>query len=504
MRKTRQRASAQVSLKPPPCEELTTIDPSTREKRVRPLRHTLVCLPDSTNALRIRHAAAGLAVLVDGGQGAEVHDLLRDEAARFGLDRRAQPAELGGVELAAEHHAVAARLGDVLDDERVEPVHHIRHVVGIDGQVGRGVVDERLLVEVVVNHGGDEVVDALVVGHAVARRVDDGDVARTVGADEVGHADERVGVEVERVEELVRDAAVHDADLVLVAQVVDEVQPLVLDDEVVGERQTRTRLLGEVAVLEERRVVAPRGQDDGYSLAAHEVHAFAQQLGVGPVVEDGVGAEDLGGDVALDVAHYERVARARRDAQVVLEDVPGSVLGLHEVLSGDVGVDAAWRGDAVDLRKVAARRVDEVLGDHAVADDLLVGVDVAQKRVERVDALDEAPLQVGELLRADDARDGVVGKQLLDELALLVDAETHAVAGELLVHPVAAVDEFPEVYVRVELLHRCPLASRLSLPRDAMRRRGTCSASVARRRRPSGRWGRIVQPAETRPPPDGR
>ena len=44
-------------------------------------------------------------------------------------------------------------------------------------------------------------------------------------------------------------------------------------------------------------------------------------------------------------------------------------------------------------------------------------------------ALGQAALEPGELVSADDARDGVVGEELLVELATLADAEAYAVAG---------------------------------------------------------------------------
>jgi len=44
-------------------------------------------------------------------------------------------------------------------------------------------------------------------------------------------------------------------------------------------------------------------------------------------------------------------------------------------------------------------------------------------------ALGQAALEPGELVGADDARDGVEGEELLVELATLADAEAYAVAG---------------------------------------------------------------------------
>lgn len=50
-------------------------------------------------------------------------------------------------------------------------------------------------------------------------------------------------------------------------------------------------------------------------------------------------AEDLRAHLTLDVAHDERLARPRWDAQVVLKHIPGTVLSLNEVLASYVGKD---------------------------------------------------------------------------------------------------------------------------------------------------------------------
>lgn len=199
--------------------------------------------------------------------------------------------------------------------------------------------------------------------------------------------------------------------------------------------------LGQVGVLEDSGVVTARREDDRDAAAGAVGHRGAEQGGVVAVVAHVVGGVDVGRDAARDVARDERVGRAGGDARVVLEHHPRAVRVLHEVLTGDVGVDARGRHDLVDLRQVARAGEYEVLRDHLVADDLLLRVDVAQKCVERPHALGEAALEPGELVGADDARDGVVGEELLVELATLVDAEAHAVAGEVLVDGAAALDE---------------------------------------------------------------
>ena len=67
------------------------------------------------------------------------------------------------------------------------------------------------------------------------------------------------------------------------------------------------------------------------------------------------------------------------------------------------------RGDAVHLRIIAGRRVDEFLGYHAVVNDLLIGIDVVQIGVQRLHTLLKACFKTVELIGFDDARHGIIG-----------------------------------------------------------------------------------------------
>lgn len=92
---------------------------------------------------------------------------------------------------------------------------------------------------------------------------------------------------------------------------------------------------------------------------------------------------------------------------------------------------ASRRGDAVHLRIIAGRRVDEFLGYHAVVNDLLIGIDVVQIGVQRLHTLLKACFKTVELIGFDDARHGIIGEQPIVIFAVLVYAGTHTVAAEL-------------------------------------------------------------------------
>ena len=81
--------------------------------------------------------------------------------------------------------------------------------------------------------------------------------------------------------------------------------------------------------------------------------------------------------------------------------------------------------------EVAGRGVYVFLRHHAVMDDGLVGVDVLQIGVQGVDALLQALLQFVVFVGFDNARHRVVREQPVMVFAVLVDAETHTVAGQL-------------------------------------------------------------------------
>jgi hypothetical protein len=70
--------------------------------------------------------------------------------------------------------------------------------------------------------------------------------------------------------------------------------------------------------------------------------------------------------------------------------------------------------------------VDQLARDDAVVEDFGVGVDVAQEEIERGDALGEAALDAVPLLRRDEARQQVVGKDALGALVAAVDGEGDA------------------------------------------------------------------------------
>ena len=104
--------------------------------------------------------------------------------------------------------------------------------------------------------------------------------------------------------------------------------------------------------------------------------------------------------------------------------------------------NATGRGHTVDLREVSDRRVDVFLRHHTVMNDGLVRIDVFQVGVECVDTLLQAFLKLIKLVGFDNAWHRIVWKQTVVVFAVLVDAEAHAVAGQLTVDCLTAIHQF--------------------------------------------------------------
>ena len=201
------------------------------------------------------------------------------------------------------------------------------------------------------------------------------------------HTDDRVVHEHHRVQVVVGDPPVDRTYPLLAAVVVRVVDDVVLDCEVLPGHQDGAGLFGQVRVLEVRGVVAPRREDDVDPAGVDVVHGPLEEDRVVPVVLNGVVLERGRTGHPGELPCYERVGRPGRDPEVVLEDIPCTVLGLDQVDARDVAVDPLGRDYAVALLQESGRREHELLRDHSVLDDALLPVDVGKEAVESVHAL---------------------------------------------------------------------------------------------------------------------
>ena len=124
------------------------------------------------------------------------------------------------------------------------------------------------------------------------------------------------------------------------------------------------------------------------------------------------------------VLHH--VGDTGRRAQVVLEH-PEIALGVADQVDAcDVDAHPVGRGNTHRLAVKVLAGGDEAAGDDAVAQDLLLAVDVVKVCLERLDPLGDAALESRPLRRGDDSRHEVEGKRPL----LAGQRERDALVGE--------------------------------------------------------------------------
>ena len=251
-------------------------------------------------------------------------------------------------------------------------------------------------------------VDRLVVGDAGPDRVDDRHRPGPVGAHQPGHAEQRVGPELERVHEVVVDPPVDRVDALQAVGGAD-VAGGVADHEVGRLDQLDAHLPRQEGVLEVGGVErARRPHDDRRVLLALGRRDLAQRVGQQRrVVVDrphAVVAEQPRQEPQHRDPVLEHVGDAARRADVVLEHLPGAVGVAHEVAAGDVAVDAARRADAVRLAGERGAGDDQLPRHDAVVDDLAPVVDVVDEAVQRADPLGQAALDRRPLRRRDHPR----------------------------------------------------------------------------------------------------
>ncbi len=211
-----------------------------------------------------------------------------------------------------------------------------------------------------------------------------------------GDAEHRVGLELHRVEEGVVDAAVDDVDLAL-ALGGAHVDGVVAAEQVAALDQLDTHLPGQQRVLEVGGVVDAGRQHDDRRVGLVGGRGVAQRpQQMRRVVADRahpVGGEQVREDPRHRAAVLHHVGDARRRAQVVLEHPEVALRVAHQVDAGDVDAHAVGRDDARGLAVEVLARGDQPARDDAVAQDLLLAVDVVEVVLQRLDPLPDALLE---------------------------------------------------------------------------------------------------------------
>ena len=256
--------------------------------------------------------------------------------------------------------------------------------------------------EVVADHARNVGVDRLVVGESGAEGVGYSDVAGAIGVEEARASQSRVAAEDERIAEVVVDAPVDDVDA-LEAVGGAHVDDVVVGDQVAAFNEIDAHLAGEISVLKVRGVEdAGREQNDvrlGTAFGRERAQRGEQHL---RVVLDGahaVAVEELREGALHDAAVGEHVTHAGGHAQIIFENDEFAGVEAEQVGADDGDVDVARHLQAAHLAAIVLATVDKVARNDVVIENLGVRVDIAEKKIERGDALGQAALDAVPFLR---------------------------------------------------------------------------------------------------------
>ena len=253
-------ASTHVSFDPPPWLELTTRLPAVSATRLRPPGTTQTFSPSliangrrSTCPARDGRRCASARSTVARPPGRSIGEVRRGCLVAARTARPVRPR--------ADDQAGSARAVDRFADQGVEAIEHHFEDVGPLEPVRLDRVQHRLFAEVIADHGADERIDGLVVGNPVAHAVGDRDVPRSGRVHDAGAAEHGVRPELDRVDELVVHPPIDDVHRSFTFSRAHQ-HAAVATHEVTTLDQLDPHLPGEEAVLEVRRVVDARGEDD--------------------------------------------------------------------------------------------------------------------------------------------------------------------------------------------------------------------------------------------------
>ncbi len=142
------------------------------------------------------------------------------------------------------------------------------------------------------------------------------------------------------------------------------------------------------------------------------------------------GAEHAGKGPAHHIAIGEHVRDAGGHAQIILEHDEVARLVAHQIAAADIDIGAVRHRDAAHLAQIMARAIDHGARHDAVLQHTSVAIDVAQEKIERLDALLEAGLDARPFGRGDDARQQIGRDDALGRLVIGIDGEGDALMQE--------------------------------------------------------------------------
>jgi hypothetical protein len=281
-------------------------------------------------------------------------------------------------------------------------------LVGVAAVEGGDGTEERFLAEVESDEGVGVAEKCFVVGHAAAGGVGDDDAAAAEAAHEAGNARHVGGAESDGIERGAADAAVEDIDFFKAADGFEE--DLAVSDEEVGRfGHGDAHAAGEETFLEifVTRFNVVEEDDVGFFFRGERAEGLDEAGGEGG---DGLGVEafeDFGKNLAEEAAVLERVTGTEREGEVVFEHEPFAFGGAGQVEGAEGDEIALGEGEAAHFAEEGGIAEDDGVGDGAVAEDVLLAVDVADEEVEGARALEDALADEFPLGGGDDAGEDV-------------------------------------------------------------------------------------------------
>ena len=252
-----------------------------------------------------------------------------------------------------------------------------------------------IFVQVVPNDVGHIRIHRLVVRKPGPERIRHGHVAGTIGVEQAGATQRRVGAKDQRIAEVVVHAPVdhvHPLQSVRGAHV----DNVVVRHQVAAFHQVDAHLPRQVGVLKVRGVEDARRQQHDIRLrpplGSQRAQRRQQHLRIVFDRAHAVAVEELRKRPLHHPAVGEHVAHARWHAQVVFKHHKLARVQPQQVRAHHRDVHVARHLQAPHLPPVVLAAVHQLARNHAVVQNLRVRVDVAQKQVQRRDALRQTAL----------------------------------------------------------------------------------------------------------------
>ena len=324
------------------------------------------------------------------GMARERNRRLRDVVARLGLDLFAERLNLVLGRLRANQHAVAAGFVRGLDDEFFHVFQNVFFVGFFVREVGVHVRNDRILIEVIFDHLGHEIIHHLVVGDAGADGVGQRDVAGAISVHQAGHAEHRITAEHRRINKIIIHAAINHMHRLQAFRRAHE-HPRVAHQQVAALDNFNAHLPREIRVLEIRRVVGARreqhhrriGHAGGRDVMQHP-QQFARIILHRPHAD---AFEHLRKRALHRAPVFQHVAHAARTTAIVFQHEIIAFVIADQIRAANVDVNILRHVEVHELAPEMFSRQNVKRRDDAVLQNFLLVIKIVQKQIQRRDAL---------------------------------------------------------------------------------------------------------------------